>query len=406
MARMPRATFLLFLVLAALASCGYFDPLNPPDPDPADKSITWQTYLGELGCVARCVQETSDGGFVFVGTKEWGTAEADLWMVKTDGQGQEQWSRSFGGTAEDTGSCLRSTSDGGYILLGSTRSSGDGDWDVYLVKTDAAGVLEWESNFGGNADDQGWSVECIAGGYIIVGSTASSGEGNNDLYLLKADRDGNSAWEKTFGGPYSDVGYAVRQACDGGFILAGYTQASFDGDDNAWLVKTKADGELEWDKVFGIIATSLEDIPHCLEQAKDVQLTLDGGYLLAAYTHSLGAGDFDAWLVKTDASGNEEWNQTFGGGAMDQAEAMVRAADGGYALAGVTRSHSGWNQAWLVKMDAAGEAEWDKDFGGIGDECGYCLQQTFDGGYILAGSTTSYGGSAYLVYYKPWSEGP
>ena len=324
MARLPRA--LLLLPLAALASCGYFDPLNPPDPEPADKS-TWQTHLGDLACMAYSVQETSDGGFVFVGTKNGGRPEASLWLVKTDGTGQEPWSSSFRGTGEAAGHCLRQAPAGGYILVGSTRSSAAGDWDVYLVKADADGVLEWETTFGGSADDQGWSVECIDGGYIIAGSTASQGAGNDDAYLIKTDEGRKLLWEKTFGGPYTDEGYAVRQAADGGFVIAGYTQASFNGDDNAWLIKTKADGEWEWDKVFGMIATSLEDIPGCLEQAKDVQLTADGGYVLAGYMHPPTVGDFDAWLIKTDSAGDQEWSKTFGGGRLGPGRS--RGADGG-----------------------------------------------------------------------------
>ena len=398
MARLPRA--LLLLLLAALASCRYFDPLNPPDPASVVMGSTWQTHMGDLQCMAYGVQETSDGGFVFVGTKDGSRPEASLWLVKTDSAGRELWSSSFRGNGEAAGHCLRQAPAGGYILIGSTRSSSAGDWDVYLVKADADGVLEWETTFGGNADEQGWSVECIDGGYIIAGSTASQGAGNDDAYLIKADVSGNLLWQKTFGGLYFECGYSVREANDGGFVIAGCTQASFNGDDNAWLIKTKANGEWEWDKVFGTIATSLEDIPGCLEQAKDVQLTADGGYVLAGYMHPLTVGDSDAWLIKTDSAGEQEWSKTFGSGAWDQAEAVVLTADGGYALAGMARG-ADWNQAWLVKTDVDGNLEWDKTFGGDGDEWAYSLQQTSDRGYILAGSTTSYGGSAYLVYYKP-----
>ena len=122
--------------------------------------------------------------------------------------------------------------------------------------------------------------------------------------------------------------------------------------------------------------------------------------MLAGYLHP-AAGDFDAWLIKTDADGNEEWNRTFGGGAWDQAEAVVLTADGGYALAGMSRSYGPGNQAWLVKTDADGNLEWDKHFGGSDDEWAYGLMQTTDGGYILAGTTSGNGGQAYLVYYKP-----
>jgi hypothetical protein len=401
MDRLLRA--ILSLCLTALASCTYFDPVNPPDPVPVDKSIGWQTHLESgVGETARCVRQTSDGGFIVLGTVEGETVRADLWLFKTDAAGRKLWGRTFGGGAEETGCCLQQTSDGGFILVGSTRSLGAGGWDVYLVKTDAEGGKEWEKTFGGSANDHGWSVECIVDGYAIVGSTTSFGDDDGDGYLIRVNGSGELLWQKTFGGANADEGYAVRNTSDGRFIFAGYTQASFAGDDNAWLVKADANGNLVWEKVFGAIADSTADIPGCLEQGKDVLLTSDGGYLLAGYTHSLGAGEFDAWLIKTDDEGNKEWDRSFGGANWDQAEAVTRTADCGYALAGMTRSYGAWEQAWLVKTDPDGNQEWDKTFGESGDEWGYCLRQIADGGYLLSGSTTSHGGQmAYLVYYKP-----
>ncbi|OHD23362.1 MAG: hypothetical protein A2064_09025 [Spirochaetes bacterium GWB1_66_5] len=390
------------LCLAALASCGYFDPVNPPDPALIDKGLTWERPLGDgNGNAARRVQQTTDGLLLF-GTKEGNTNESDMWLVKTDGAGTEQWSRAFGGAAEEIGRCLRPTPDGGYILVGSTRSNSAGGWDVYLVKTGADGNWQWGKTFGGTADDHGWSVECLVDGYAILGSTASFGDDDGDGYLIRVNGGGELLWQKTFGGANADEGYAVRNTSDGGFIIAGYTQASFASDDNAWLVKTDANGNLVWEKVFGAIAASTADIPGCLEQGRDVLLTPDAGYLLAGYTHSLGAGDFDAWLIKADDKGNKEWERTFGGEGWDQAEAAVLTADGGYALAGMSRFRGDWKQAWLAKTDAAGNLEWDKRFGGIGDEWAYALLQTPEQGYLLGGTTTSHGGDmAYLVYYKP-----
>ncbi len=398
-ARLPQAV--LLLSLAALVSCGYF-------PAPAGKSITWQTHLGSgVKNVARSVLETSDGGLMFVGTIELSWVNGnDLWLVKTDAPAATQWSIAwsvtFGGAAEDTGKCLRATSDGGYILLGSTRSMGAGGSDVYLVKTYADGNKLWEKTFGGSADDYGYSIQCIDGGYIIVGSTASFGDDSGDAYLIKVSDSGEVLWQKTFGGPFTDEGYAVRQATDGGFVIAGSKQPLVRGDDTAWLFKTDPDGNPDWEKLFGTIATSTGDI--LLEQARDLELS-DGGYVLAGYLHP-AVGDFDGWLIKTDANGNEVWNRTFGGGSWDQAEAVVLTADGGYALAGMSRSYGPWNQAWLVKTDADGNLEWDKHFGGTDDEWAYALKQTADGGYILAGTASGHGGQAYLVYYKPWSEVP
>jgi hypothetical protein len=275
---------------------------------------------------------------------------------------------------------------------------------VYLVKTDADGNWQWDKTYGGSADDCGWSVKCLADGYIIVGSTGSFGDDSGDAYLIRLDAEGDVVWEKTFGGPNADEGYAVHKVSDGGFVFAGYTQASFAGDDNAWLVKTDGSGNLVWERLFGTIATSPADIPGCLQQARDALLTSDGGYLLAGYMHP-GGSDSDAWLIKTDGDGKQEWEQTYGGGAWDQAEAVIPTADGGFALSGMSRG-ADWNQAWLVKTDAAGNQEWEKRFGGENDEWAYALEQTAVEGYVLLGTTSGSGGQAYLVYCKPWLEIP
>jgi hypothetical protein len=175
-----------------------------------------------------------------------------------------------------------------------------------------------------------------------------------------------------------------------------------DGDDNAWLVKTDAEGKLLWQSEFEMIAPP-EDVT--LEQAKDVRLTADGGYVLAGHKRP-AVGDFDGWLIKTDDEGTMEWSQSFGGAPWDQPEAVVLTADGGYALAGLSRSYGPWNQAWLVKTDAAGNQEWEKHFGGDNDEWAYGLLQTANEEYILIGTTSGSGQQAYLVYYKPWIETP
>lgn len=397
----------LLAALAALCACGYFDLLVPrePDPeDPPDTGTTWQVTIGEAS-EARSLLLTADGGFVIAGTTDAGVArQLDLWLIKTDGAGQKQWSQAFGGSGNDDGRCVRQTPDGGYILVGSTSSFGAGGSDVYLVKTDAEGNLQWEKTFGGTAAEHGYSIECIEdGGYVIAGSTASAGAGLADVYLIKTDSAGNEDWHKTFGGPYSDEGYAVRQAADGGYVVAGYTQGtgSFAGDDNAWLIKTLETGDMEWNEPFSVDALVAGDEAYYDEQARDVQVTADG-YVLAGYTHSVGAGDFDAWLIKTDSAGQKQWDKTHGGGAWDQTDAVVLTADGGYALTGMSRNLGGYFQAWLLKTDGGGVEEWSRFFGGpSSEEWGYCLQPAADEGYILAGSTTAGGPQAYLVYYKP-----
>jgi hypothetical protein len=189
-------------------------------------------------------------------------------------------------------------------------------------------------------------------------------------------------WNKTYGGTYGEWALALMQTNDGGYALAGIT-GSFGAGGDSWLVKTDASGNMQWNQTYGGINT---DDTFALVQ------TTDGGYALAGQTLSFGAGNWDFWLVKTDASGTMQWNRTYGGTDWDVALALVQTSDGGYALAGWTMSFGAGNRDyWLVKTDAAGNMQWNKTYGGTDYDEAYALVQTSDGGYALAGYTISFG---------------
>jgi len=190
-------------------------------------------------------------------------------------------------------------------------------------------------------------------------------------------------FNRTYGGTGHDYAYDLVQTSDGGYALLGYTFPNPIGNINSWLVKTDANGNMEWNKTYGGTGW---------EYAYDLVQTSDGGYALAGYTQSYGAGGGDAWLVKTDANGNMEWNKTYGGTSSDYAKALVQTIDGGYALAGSTESFgAGAADYWLVKSDAEGNVQWNKTYGGTGDDKAEALVQTSDGGYALAGGSGSFG---------------
>jgi hypothetical protein len=207
-----------------------------------------ETYGGTSGDYSYSVVETSDGGFAVSGaTRSYGVGNADVWLVKTDVDGNALWNQTFGGTSGDYGSSVVETSDGGYVIAGRTESYGAGSYDVWLVKTDVDGNALWNQTFGGAENDYGYSVvETSDGGFAVSGATRSYGAGDPDVWLVKTDVDGNALWNQTFGGADYDYGYSVVETSDGGYVIAGHTDSYGAGNADVWLVKTDVESGLAW----------------------------------------------------------------------------------------------------------------------------------------------------------------
>ncbi|MBI2970861.1 MAG: hypothetical protein HYY37_00405 [Candidatus Aenigmarchaeota archaeon] len=363
-----------------------------------------KTVGGSLGSKARAVQKTSDGGYIVAGwthrsvTVPYGLndttvlTQREAYIVKTDGNGNKVWEKSFGGDGFEDGFSVQQTPDSGYMVLGIKEAY------AYLIKTDAYGNTQWNKTLGENYGDVGFSLlQASDSGYIIVGITQGHGAtpcnakepergASADVYIIKTDADGNKLWEKVIGGTHMDIGYFVQKTSDGNYIITGMT-ASFSekGVEDVYLLKIDSHGNKLWEKAIGGDKS---------EMGYSVQQTTDGGYVIVGQTvwsikgADMGEGGYasqsDIYLIKTDTYGNKIWEKTFGGSSMDRGFSVQQTSDGGYIITGDTDGH-----LYLFKTDADGNKVWEKAF--KRDETkpftGRSVKQTTDGGYMVVANT-------------------
>jgi len=336
--------------------------------------------------------QTSDGGYAIAGyTSSFGAGEADVYVVKLDANGNLQWTKTIGGPESEEGNSLIQTSDGGYAIAGYTESFGAGKMDVYVIKLDATGNLQWTRTIGGKKEDMGTSlIQTSDGGYAIAGYTKSFGAGEWDVYVVKLDANGNLQWTKTIGGPESEWGNSLIRTSDGGYAIAGLTESFGAGGEDVYVVKLDAHGNLQWTKTIG---------GKGWDAGASLIQTSDGGYAIAGYTPSFSAGGRDVYVIKLDANGKLQWTKTIGGPASEIGNSLIQTSDGGYAIAGYTSSFSaGGRDVYVIKLDAHGNLQWTKTIGGENEDLGLSLIQTSDGGYAIAGYTKSFGAGGADVY--------
>ncbi|GMU96512.1 T9SS type A sorting domain-containing protein [Ignavibacterium album] len=296
------------------------------------------------------------------------------------------WTKTFGGSNIDIGQCVKETSDGGFIITGYTRSYGTmSGRNLLFLRTDSFGNLIWVNGYGGNNDEEGNSViQTTDGGFVSCGYTKSYGSGGNDVYLIKVDANGNQLWDRVFGGTSDEEAYSMVLTNDGGFLIASATSSFGAGSRDIWLIKTDATGNQQWTKTIGGLSS---------DGARSINKTSDGGYIITGWTLSYGPGAIgNVWLVKTDSLGNMQWNKFFGGTDVDRGLSVQQTNDGGYILTGYTASSgAGLDDMLLIKTDSAGNTQWQNTFGGSGRDYGNSVVQSSDGGYVVTGYTLSYG---------------
>lgn len=392
-------------------------------------NIEWQkSFGGSKFDYAKSIQQTTDGGYIVAGYSHSNDGDVtghhgnenypDYWIAKLDSNGNIQWQKSFGGTSSDVAQSVQQTKDGGFIVAGSSHSSDEdvnenkGNTDFWIVKLDGTGNIQWKKSLGGTNNDGAYEVQqTIDNGFIVTGYSTSSdcdvtvnhGEMDHpDYWIVKLDVNGNIQWQKSLGGSNPDYAYSIRQTPDGGYITAGYsTSTNGDvsgnhGSPDFWIVKLNNNGSIQWQKSFG---------GGYIDATYSIQLTTDDGYIIAGKSNSIngdvtgnhGSPTFaDYWVVKIDNNGIIQWQKSLGGTVDDIAYSVQQTTDGGYIVAGSSNSNDddvnenqGYLDAWIVKLDSSGNLQWQKSFGGSNVDVAYSIQQTIDGGYIAAGYSAS-----------------
>ncbi len=347
----------------------------------ASAQITFNNQYGGLyNEDGRWMEQTADSGFIMTGgTTTYSNGQSDIWLVKTDAYGNQQWQKSKGGTQFDFANMVKITSDGGFIIAGITNSYGAGGNDGYLVKTDASGNTQWTQTYGDTGLQEIEAVVQTAdGGYACIGTNKTGGTGYYDIWLFKTNSTGVMQWQRNIGGASFEIGNSIQIAPDGGFIIAGQSY-SYDSTGAFYLGKTDASGILQWHKTF--------TTGHLCE-AHYVQNAPGGGYVIMgdADTTSNGFGDTDIWLIKTDANGDSLWSRSYGGSKKDGGKTIEPTSDGGYIMAGITRSFNLINpDYYAVKTDANGIVEWTQHYGTAYHDHSYRGRETSDGGFAFFG---------------------
>ncbi len=388
-----------------------------------------RTYGGSGEDTPQAIIGTSDGGFAVLGFSNSidgdlegkNLAVNDYWLLKLDGDGALQWSKTYGGSKDDRGQSLVQTQDGGFALTGYAMSD-DGDGSVnngfhdnWILKLDAQGTIEWEKSYGFSGHDHSYDIlDSGDGGFFFTGFldiTSARADGNTEksssltrhgvgeFWGTKIDEKAKVEWRGYYGGTNNDRAHSVVRSDDGGYVMAGFTESDdFDinnsrGSYDFWAVKIDDDGDLVWQGSFGGTG---------IERAQDIAKTNDGGYVITGSTFSNDVdvsqnhGASDIWLIKIDGNGNKIWDKSYGGSQFEDAQSVTLSKDGGFIIVGNSKSadmdsnfNAGENDIWVLKTDKEGNMIWQKSFGGSGLDYGFDALETSSGAIVLVGETAS-----------------
>ena len=418
-----------FITLSLMGCSEDNDNSSPQAPDIEVDFIT--TLGGSKNESAQAVVNTTDGGYAILGHSQSMDGDVtnksnesyDYWVLKFDTTNQLQWQKTYGGSDDDRGTDIIQTSDGGYAVIGKSKSDdldvseNAGYDDFWMIKLDGNGSILWEYSFGYAGSDVPYSViQTNDNGYLVSGVldvTASNGQGDRvsssqrrhaggDYWVIKLNANGIKEWSNYYGGSFTDTAYDAIQTEDNGYIIVGSSDsndvdvANNKGSYDFWVIKISNTGDLVWEKSFGGSE---------IDEARAISNTTDGNYLVVGDTRSANIdvsqnrGAADLWMIKINSEGSLIWEKTLGGTNFDVGRSVSKTQDNGFLIAGSSRSsdgdlssNKGQNDALILKINSSGDLEWQKTIGGSEVDFFYGAAELTDGSVVAVGDTNSSNG--------------
>ena len=315
------------------------------------------------------VDETSDGGYIVTG-RGLDTLNQKLYLLKTDGSGNVIWEKFYGDLNGGVGYAVQQTYDEGYIIAGQS-----GDHKLWLLKVNLDGDTAWarEYFFGSSASFGTSVLQTNDGGYAVVGYVSDGAAG--DVLLLRTDEQGDTLWMRTFGGADLDIGYEGHQTSDGGYIITGLAGHDYVSEGDAYLVRTDAGGNILWERTYG----------YGYDVGNSVRQTTDGGFVVAGFTNANTAGEYDFYVIRVAPNGDTLWTRTYGGIQDEHAQSIDVVSDD-YLIAGWTESYgSGSTDIYIMRIDDDGDTLWTVAWGQAESEHAEEIKVTADNGFIITG---------------------
>jgi len=341
---------------------------------------TWAAsyFLTNADAGTGLIRQTTDGGFVVAGAITVSGSSVDAWILKLDSSGIIQWQKTYGGINQDNAFSIEQTNDGGYIVLGQTLSFGAGTNDLWILKLDQAGDVQWQQTMGGAQSDYGLSVKQTPDdGYIILAGTDSFSSGYPDFWVIRLDVSGTVVWQKLYGTGLYESAYAINLTSDGGFIVSATTETPGRYFDFV-ILKLDSNGGIQWQKIYG--GGNSDEVP-----SLGIQETSDGGFIFAGTTTPVEEESSDIVVLKLNSNGQIQWQNSYPAPDSEWVASIAQTSEGGYIVGGQTGS-VGTGAYWLLKLDSLGNISWQKAYQGDHFQRLVSVEQTNDGGFIVSGA--------------------